>query len=368
MSASADPLELVAERKLSGPTLIVLAFVMGTLFALLPMYYLYSTRGSSGSAAGMLASAPEASVSSDAPLREPSSPSAPVRFAARMTYELSHTPVEPPPAPVKVTARPEPIVPRAAPVVTPPPPQPARPDLAPRIANARPIIATPPDPRDTTREMEREARRPDYREPPRQVAQVTVETPAVQSRVVEGRDFVLPPKSVPTRPIAAPESEPPKRAAEPANGRTAVATATVVSGASPIAPPPEAKTPAEPRKAKAEAAPPADMLASRLSATRAWLAGAAQTTHTIQIMGSANEEHMRTQLKALAKQLDASKIYVFRTVAQGKPSMTVVYGAYADKSAAIQALEKLPPGVAANKPVLRTVNGIRTEQKQHGTS
>ncbi|HEX2830353.1 MAG TPA: SPOR domain-containing protein [Burkholderiales bacterium] len=366
MSASADPLEFAPERRLSGPTLLVLAFVMGTLFALLPMYYLYSTRGSS-TAPAQLPSVPAASISSDSLLRDTSSDAVPVRFAARMTYELSHAPAEPPPAPVRVTTKAEPIVPRAAPALA-PPPQAPRADAAPRVANAKPIIATPPDPRDTTREMEREARRPDYREPPRQVAQATVETPAAPPRVFEGRDFVLPPKPVPTRPIAAPENDAAKRAPEaPSNGRTTLATATVIPGVSPIAPPPEAKAPAEPPKPKPEATP-ADVLANRLTATREWLAGAAQTTHTIQIMGSANEEHLRNQLKALARQLDASKIYVYRTVAHGKPSMTVVYGAYADKAAAIQALEKLPPAVSVNKPVLRTVNGIRAEQKQHGTS
>jgi septal ring-binding cell division protein DamX len=234
------------------------------------------------------------------------------------------------------------------------------------VQNARPIIATPPDPRDTTREMEREARRPEYREPPRQVAQVTVET--VQPRVIEGRDFVMPGKSVATRPIAAPEPQAPKRAAETsapaAPARTNVAIATVIPGATPIGAAPEAKP--EPQKAKPEAAPAnADVLGNRLSATREWLTGAPQTTHTIQLMGSSSEEQLRSQLKALSKLLDPSKIYVFRTVAQGKPSMTVLYGAYADRQAALQALEKLPAPIAANKPVLRTVNGIRTEQKQH---
>jgi len=54
-------------------------------------------------------------------------------------------------------------------------------------------------------------------------------------------------------------------------------------------------------------------------------------------------------------------------VAQGKPSITVVYGSYADRQSAVQALEKLPAAITANKPVLRTVNGIRTEMKQHKT-
>jgi septal ring-binding cell division protein DamX len=82
-------------------------------------------------------------------------------------------------------------------------------------------------------------------------------------------------------------------------------------------------------------------------------------------MGTNSEEQLKAQLKALSKVLEPKKLYVFRTRAQGKPAMTVVYGAYADRSAALQALESLPPSVSANRPVLRTVNGIRTELKQH---
>jgi septal ring-binding cell division protein DamX len=84
-------------------------------------------------------------------------------------------------------------------------------------------------------------------------------------------------------------------------------------------------------------------------------------------MGTNSEEQLKNHLKLLAKSLEPSKIYVFRTLAQGKPSMTVVYGAYADRQSALQALEKLPPSIVANKPVLRTVNGIRTEMKQNKT-
>jgi septal ring-binding cell division protein DamX len=88
--------------------------------------------------------------------------------------------------------------------------------------------------------------------------------------------------------------------------------------------------------------------------------------HTIQIMGTNSEDQLKSHLRALAKVLEPQKIYVFRTVAQGKPVMTVVYGGYADRQSAMQALEKLPPSVSANRPVLRTVSGIRSELKQHG--
>jgi septal ring-binding cell division protein DamX len=322
------------------------------------MYYVYSSREPIGHG-DPPSTASVSAATTDAPARETTRDGG-VRFAARMTYELSHTPAEPPPAVVRVAAKGEaPPAPAAAPAT--PPREPA-----PRVQNARPIIATPPDPRDTTREMEREARRPEYREPPRQLAQASVEP--VQPRIIAGRDIVVPTKPLTTRPIAASEPEPAKRSAEPAapaSSRISVATAAVVSGASPIGPAPEAKT--EPQKPKTEApSANADALGSRLSATREWLAGAPQTTHTIQLMGANSEEQLKSQLKALSKLLEPGKIYVIRTRAHGKPSMTVLYGSYPDRQAALQALEKLPAPIAANKPVLRTVNGIRAEQKQHG--
>jgi septal ring-binding cell division protein DamX len=371
MSASVDPLAILGpERRLSGATLAFLAFVMGTLFALLPMYYVYTLRDSATPTIPLSTAAAPAVVGQDSGTRERSAEtSTSARFAARMTYELSHTPAEPPPAAVRVVAKAEPVA--AAPSAPASPLQRAeavpRVGPAPRGQNARPIIAAPLDARDTTREMEKEARRPEYREAPRQLAQAGVEP--VQPRVIEGRDFVLPAKPVPTRPIAAAEGDAAKRAdataASAATARATVASVTVVEGATPIGRPPEAKP--EPQKSKPDAAPASgDVLGSRLSATREWLATAAQTTHTIQLMGTSSEEQLRNHLKALGKVLEPGKIYVIRTLAQGKPAMTVLYGAYADRQAALQALGKLPAAVAANRPVLRTVNGIRTEQKQHG--
>ena len=373
MSVSADSFDAVGpERRLSGATLVVLAFVMGTLFALLPMYYVYTSRDSA-TRADFTA---ESSIALPAPDSAAAGASSPSRFAARMTYELSHTPTERPVAPMRVTAKTDPPGPKRE-LLAQAAPTPRTEPVA-RVQNAKPIIAAPPEPRDTTREMEREARRPDYREPPRQLAQVTGES--VQPKVIEGRDFVFPGKTVTTRTISVAEPEP-KRAAEIASGTPPASPGTMIPGASPIGPPPEANPQPQPQKAKADAAKAealkgksensagsagGDVLSARLGATREWLAASAQTTHTIQILGSNSEEHLRHRLKALTKVLDESKIYVFRTVAQGKPAMTVIYGAYADRRAALQALEKLPEAITVNRPMLRTVNGIRAEQKQHG--
>jgi septal ring-binding cell division protein DamX len=103
----------------------------------------------------------------------------------------------------------------------------------------------------------------------------------------------------------------------------------------------------------------------RMSATERWLATAPATTHTIQLLGVSNEGELRRELKALSVSLEPGNIHVFRTIAQGRPSLSVVYGAYPDRRAALQALENLPPSFAANKPVLRTVGGIRKELTHH---
>ena len=59
---------------------------------------------------------------------------------------------------------------------------------------------------------------------------------------------------------------------------------------------------------------------------------------------------------------------MYRTMAKQKPSITVLYGSFNDHRAAQEALAKLPPFVKENRPILRTVQGIRTEIKQHQSS
>lgn len=312
-------------------------------------------------------------------------------FASRMTYELSQFPEDRPVAlktPVSVTAVSAQVA-RAPVASTPPPgagPAAIEPPPAERIVNARPISALPPEPRDRTREIEKEAQKTEYREPARPQ---TKATPVPMSgRVIEGREVELKPlpklPDTPARTTVAglsdkPAAESPKKATEE---RAPVIAGPLVQGATPIKPPARdsASEPAAVAKAPSTtlvtpgvrpdtSAPSAsgDTVESRLEATREWLAAAAPATHTIQLMGANGEEQLRAHLKSLGKVIDPGRLYVFRTKAQGKPSLTVLYGAYADRQSALQALQKLPAAVAANKPALRTVNGIRAEMKQHNT-
>ena len=367
-----------AAPRFSGYARLALGFVAGALFALTPMYYYF--KGKEAALREAVATAPE-SVGAAVVTSEPprGAQTAGKLFASRMTYELSRLPEEPIAVVAKAPAAPVPV--------------PAAAEESARVENARPISAIPLKAGDRTAAIERESQQPQYREAPRPPAQA--QAPAPPPRVIEGREVQLKGQKLPdtpTRPIVADasvnsraeiEAERSRLSAEVAKAwplpagdasarkgadtRSAVAVAQPVAGATPITRAPEAA----PRK-EAEAKPaapgaPVGDVENRLVATREWLAAAPQTTHTIQIMGTNSEDQLKGQLKALSKTLEPSKLFVFRTVAQGKPSITLVYGAYEDKKAALQALEKLPPAIAANKPVLRTVNGIRAEMKQHRT-
>ena len=96
-----------------------------------------------------------------------------------MTYELSQTPEEPATAPPVKLAAPTPQRPPESPGCLPGRRSAERQhfDERPsnRVINAKPISTSPPDPRDTTREIEKEARRPEYRESPRQFVRLAAE-------------------------------------------------------------------------------------------------------------------------------------------------------------------------------------------------
>ena len=336
------------EHRLAGTTRVLLGFVIGVVFALLPMYYFFSYMGWETVLRGGLPDAASAlpvdgaRVGGGPPASSGSKP-----FASRMTYELSQLPQEraPPPKPLPTPA---PLAVAPAPAVRPPaiaaPPvaAPAREPAPERVANARPISAVPPDPRDRTREIEKEAQNAEYREPARP-AKAALARPV--GKVIEGREVELNPR-IPQVAGVTPITRPPETAVRSNEGAAD-----------------------KPGGAGSKGAPSASVdVQSRLDATREWIAAAPSTTHTIQLMGTNSEEQLKGRLEALSKVLDPGKLYIFRTLAQGKPSITVAYGAYADRQSALQALEKLPGAITANGPVLRTVNGIRTEMKQHKTA
>jgi len=395
-------IEYSTQRKLSATNRLLVGFIVGALFALVPMYYFYLGReaalgGANPAHDQVFTAAAEPVRSSGEPARTARNGEKP--FASQLTYELSQLPEEPLPTVVKAapaaTAARSSAAPAAAPEASP---------LAARVVNARPISALPPEPRDRTAAIEKEAQKPEYRETARR------ETPAAapHARVFAGREVELKAPQLPDmprRPIVASASDmraeieaerarsaahvgPPKPAGnasaeKSAGARSVVPPGPYVPGVTPItrareSPPRQevlvkAKTTSAPlgtesaAPAAADSSEPGGTVEKHLAVTREWLAAAAQTTHTLQLMGTSSEEQLREHLKSLTKILEPGRIHVFRTMAHGKPSISVVYGEFADRKSALQALEKLPPAIVLNRPVLRTVNGIRAEMKQHKT-
>ncbi len=160
-------------------------------------------------------------------------------------------------------------------------------------------------------------------------------------------------------------TSPPKTATRPVPG-TPQAKAPVAPA--PIAPAVASMAQASTLQAQDLRAGTGDLVERRIAATREWLASEAHSTYSIQLFGTSDPQQLKTHLNDLAKSIEMNKIFVYRTLAKQKPSLTVLYGSFGDRRAAQEALDRLPESLKANQPILRTVNGIRAEVRQHEAS
>ncbi|MGE0558605.1 MAG: AAA family ATPase [Burkholderiales bacterium] len=194
------------------------------------------------------------------------------------------------------------------------------------------------------------------------------------------------PAAVPAAPVApiAPVTDAPDAAGTPRNatipttenGNNSLKTrayentpgpsAVTAADAPTTTPSPAPETPAAdttPTAAPATQNPPS-LLEDRLAATTAWLAASDPGTHTVQLFGARNEKQLNQHLKFLANTIEINRVFVYRTVAKGEPSLTVTWGSFDNERAARGAMAQLPAFIKAYKPLLRTVHGIRTELGQ----
>jgi MSHA biogenesis protein MshM len=104
-----------------------------------------------------------------------------------------------------------------------------------------------------------------------------------------------------------------------------------------------------------------DLLEQRLLATERWLAEAQGGTFSIQLLGSNDPALLRNYFETLGKYIELEKVFVYRTLANQQPSMTVLYGAFGRRADAVKSLEALPDELKANRPYIRTVQGVRSE-------
>jgi MSHA biogenesis protein MshM len=104
-----------------------------------------------------------------------------------------------------------------------------------------------------------------------------------------------------------------------------------------------------------------DILQVRLNATQQWMRALSKDTVTIQILGAADEQQLRLQLATLAQTIELDKIFVYQTKANQQTIYTVLYGTFADRFSANEALKQLPESLQKNRPQLRTIGGILEE-------
>ena len=187
---------------------------------------------------------------------------------------------------------------------------------------------------------------------------------------VRGNSTVIPPAALPP---AAPADDPDKTLTksntynDPPTASTATPTGMATTAAETAAPRPATAADTLARTAITPAST-ASLLDERLAATNAWLASAPPQTHTIQLLGSNDDQQLNQHLKFLSKAIEINRLFVYRTVAKGAPSLTVVWGSFDSQREASEAMAKLPAFLQAYRPLLRTVQGIKAEVRDQKAS
>jgi len=106
---------------------------------------------------------------------------------------------------------------------------------------------------------------------------------------------------------------------------------------------------------------PGDVLEQRLLATGRWLDQQNGAYYSIQLLGADDPELLREYFKTIAKYVEIEKIYVYRTIANRHPSLTVLYGIFQTRREVSQTLEGLPAELKYYRPYYRTIQGVRAE-------
>ncbi len=173
--------------------------------------------------------------------------------------------------------------------------------------------------------------------------------------------------ALPSAPAAAPataQATPARPNSTPASSASAGASKPAIEVAKPPGPVESSKASTNLHSLVEEQ----DEVQTRLAATKDWLAQGDKNPFTIQLLGAENANQLKHHLNVIRKYIEINDIFVYRTLAKQKPSLTVLYGSFDSRRAAQEALAKLPASLKAYKPVLRTMKGIRAEIAQHQSS
>ena len=153
-------------------------------------------------------------------------------------------------------------------------------------------------------------------------------------------------------------------AAAPVSVQEKAAAAGAQSGATPLPTPQPGLLDSELEAGDRNSAA-GDVLEQRLHATEQWLAEQNGSVYSIQLLGTNDPELLRDYFKTIAKYLEIEKVYVYRTMANRRPSLTVLYGNFSGWAEVNRALESLPEELKTNRPYYRTIQGVRSEIARH---
>lgn len=112
------------------------------------------------------------------------------------------------------------------------------------------------------------------------------------------------------------------------------------------------------------------VLQQRLKATEYWLAHAEDGTATLQVMTLSVKDHalesLRLYLERLkAKGIELNNIFIYSAPKQNTRIYGVLYGSYSNRQQARQNLNALPEILKLDRPIPRTVIGIKQEIKKN---
>ncbi|GAO35885.1 general secretion pathway protein [Sulfuricella sp. T08] len=116
--------------------------------------------------------------------------------------------------------------------------------------------------------------------------------------------------------------------------------------------------------AQQNAAPaPASLLQQRLDATLAWLANTDGGYYTVQLMLTDSDAIAKLEqiLGKISRETGLGQIYVYPTSITAKHQFGITLGSFSTRNEAQASIEKLPRDYKTNRPMLRTVKGIRDE-------
>src|SRR5262245_26790870 len=171
-------------------------------------------------------------------------------------------------------------------------------------------------------------------------------------------------------PTAAPISPAPATATPVVPVAAAVTPAPVAkdsAASAPTAPVPSAREgqPAANQASKAPA-PEGKLARERFEATQEWLRGTPGERYSIQLatVNAAQPQQLESFLQKAAEAVPLAEIFVYSVKIEGHQHYRVAYGSFPGPTQALQAMKGLPPLLAAYQPYTRSVERMRSQNRQ----